>query len=127
LRLRRKTSTRRREDESRRAADADQLRTALQAKHPSAKDARRQRERNLRRRGFVDRALQSFCLIVAAAGPDAILRDVAPQRRAQRRRARGVRRHDKRASSAGYRCRDEMAAIEVHDRVSGRRARKRGL
>ena len=48
------------EDELGRAAHADQLRAALQAKHAGAIDARRQRQRHLRARGFVDRALQDF-------------------------------------------------------------------
>ena len=46
------------EDELGRAAHADQLRAALQAQHAGAIDARRQRQRHLRARGFVDGALQ---------------------------------------------------------------------
>ena len=99
------------------AAHADQLGAVLQPKHPGAIDARRQRQRDLRPRGIVDRALQGFGLIVGAAGPDAILRGVAPERRGQRRRPRGV---GGQRNCAGYACgggSDEMAAIDVHDRV----------
>ena len=105
------------EDEPGRAAHADQLRAVLQAKHPGAIDARRQRQRHLRARGFVDRALQGSGLVVGAAGPDAILRGIAPERRGERRRARGIRRHRQRAGHAADGCSDEMAAIDVHDRV----------
>ncbi len=109
-------------DQSGRAAHADQLRAVLQAQHSGAIDARRQRQRHLRPRGLVDRALQSSGLIVGAAGPDAILRGVAPERRGQRCGARGIGRHRQRAGRAGHGCSDEMAAIEVHGRVSGGRA-----
>ena len=47
------------------------------AQHAGAIDARRQRQRHLRARGFVDRALQFCGLIVGTAGAHAILRDVA--------------------------------------------------
>ena len=89
------------EDEPGRAAHADQLRAVLQTKHAGAIDARRQRQRHLRARGLIDRALQNLGLIVGAAGADAILRGVAPERGGERRRARGVRRHRQRARSAG--------------------------
>ena len=105
------------EDELGRAAHADQLRAVLQTKHSGAIDARRQRQRHLRARGFVDRALQRPGLIVGTAGPHAILRGVAPERRCQRRRARGIRRHRERAGNAGSGGSDQMAAVDVHDRV----------
>ena len=89
------------EDEPGRAAHADQLRAAWQAQHAGAIDAGRQRQRHLRARGLVDRALQGAGLVVGAAGPHAILRGVAPERRGRRRRARGVRRHRQRAGDAG--------------------------
>ena len=79
------------EDEFGRAAHADQLRAVLQAQHAGAIDARRQRQRHLRPRGLIDRALQDPGLVVGTAGPHAILRGVAPERRGQRRRARGIR------------------------------------
>ena len=107
------------ENEPGRAAHADQLRAVLQAKQPGAIDARRQRQRHLRARGIVDRPLQHSGLVFGAAGTHAILRGVAPERRGQRRRARGIRRHRQRAGNAGGGCSDEMAAIDVHDRVSG--------
>ncbi len=99
------------------AAHADQLRAVLQPQHAGAIDAGRQRQRHLCPRGFVDGALQSPRLVVGAAGPHAILRGVASERRGQRCCARGVRRHRKRAGNAGHGCSDQMAAIEVHDRV----------
>ena len=68
------------EDEFCRAAHADQLRAVLQAKHAGAIDAGRQRQRHLRARGFIDRALQDPGLVVGTAGPHAILRGVAPER-----------------------------------------------
>src|ERR1700682_3160057 len=64
-----------------RAAHADQLGAALQAKHPGTIDARRQRQRHLRAGGIVDRPLQDLGLVVGTAGPDAIMRGVAPERR----------------------------------------------
>jgi hypothetical protein len=67
------------EDEFCRAAHADQLRAAFQAQHSGAIDAARQREGSLRARGFIDRTLQRACLVVGAAGSDAILRDVAAE------------------------------------------------
>ena len=105
------------EDEFCRAAHADELRAVLQAQQSGAIDAGRQRQRHLRARRFVDRALQSSGLVVGTAGPHAILRGVAPERRGQRRRARGIRRHRERAGNAGSGSSDQMAAIDVHDRV----------
>ena len=55
------------EHEFGRAAHADQLRSALQAQHAGAIDARRQRQRHLRARGLVDRALQVSGLVVGTA------------------------------------------------------------
>jgi len=78
------------EHEPGRAAHADQLGAALQAKHPGAIDARRQRQRHLRAGGIVDRPLQDLGLVVGTAGPDAIMRGVAPERRGQRRCPRVV-------------------------------------
>ena len=96
------------------------MRAVLQPKHAGAIDAGRQRQRHLRARGVIDRALQGPGLIVGAAGVDAILRGVAPERRGQRRRARGVGRHRQRAGNAGGGGSDQMAAIDVHGRVSRR-------
>jgi hypothetical protein len=67
------------EDEFCRAAYADQLRAVLQAQHTCAIDSRRQRQRHLRSRRFIDRALQDSGLVVGTAGPHAILRSVAPE------------------------------------------------
>ena len=103
------------ENEFGRAAHADELRAALQAQHAGAVDARRQRQRHLRARGLVDRALQVFGLIVGTAGTHAVLRDVAAERGGERCRARGIRRHRKRAGDAGGGDSDEMAAVDVHD------------
>ena len=50
-----------------RAANADQLRSALQVQHAGAVDTRRQRQRHLRARGLVDRALQILGLVVGTA------------------------------------------------------------
>src|SRR5450432_56636 len=58
------------EHEPGRAAHADQLGAALQAKHAGAIDARRQRQRHLRAGGIVDRPLQDLGLVVGTAGPD---------------------------------------------------------
>ncbi len=107
------------EDEFGRAAHPDELRAGLQAEHPGAIYARRQRQRNLRPRGVVDGALQNLCLIVRAAGPDAILRNVAPERRCPRCRARGFRRDRERAGYASGGCSNQMAAYDVHISVSG--------
>ncbi len=106
------------------AAHAHQLRAVLQAKHAGAIDARRQCQRHLRPRRLIDGALQSPRLIVGAAGPDAILRSVASERGGRRRRARGIRRHGKRAGNAGHGCSYEMAPIEVHGRVFPAAARE---
>src|SRR5207247_1013582 len=73
-----------------RPANADQLRAVRKAQHAGAIDARRQRQRRLRAHGFVDRALQFRGLIVGAAGTHAILRNVAPERGGEGRRARSV-------------------------------------
>ena len=81
------------ENEFGRAAHADELRAALQAKQAGAVDTRRQRQRRLRARRIVDRALQLLGLVVGAAGPHAILRDVAAERGDERRRARSIWRH----------------------------------
>ena len=101
------------EHEFGRAAHPDQLRAASEAKHAGAIDTGRQRQRHLRARGFIDRALKVFGLIVGTAGADAILRDVAAKRRGRRRRARGIGRHRQRAGDAGGRS-YETAAIHVH-------------
>src|SRR6185437_3756929 len=77
-------------------------------------DARRQRKRHLRACGFVDRALQRLGLVVRTAGPDAILRGIAPERGGEGSRARGIGRHRQRAGRAADGCPDEMAAIDVH-------------
>ena len=78
------------ENQPGRAAHADELGTALQAKHSSTVDARRQCQRRLCPRRIIDRALQIPGLVVGAAGPHAILRDVAAQRGDERRRARSI-------------------------------------
>ena len=76
------------EHEFGRAAHADQLRAVRKPQHAGAIDARRQRQRHLRARGLVDRALQFCGLVVGTAGTHAILRDVAAERGGERRRAR---------------------------------------
>jgi hypothetical protein len=86
----------------------------LQAEHAGAIDARRQRQRRLRARGFVDRALQFGGLIVGAAGTHAILRDVAAERGDEGRRARWLRRNGKRAGDTGGGCSNEMTAVHGH-------------
>jgi hypothetical protein len=101
------------------------LRAVLQAKHSGAIDARRQRQRHLGASRFIDRALQRLGLIVGTAGPHTVLRGVATERRGERCRARGVRRHRHRAGHAGRRCCNEMAAIDVHDRIFPRTGLRR--
>jgi len=89
---------------------------------PSRVAEEAQEEAGLRPRRLVDRALQNLGLIVGTAGPHAILRGVAPKRRGHRCCPRGIRRHRQRPGKTGGGCSDEMAAIDVHDRVSGRRS-----
>ena len=84
-----------------RAAHADELRAALEAQHAGAVDTRRQRQRHLRARRLIDGALQIAGLVVGAAGPHAILGDVAAKRGGQRCGARRFRRHRERAGNAG--------------------------
>ena len=104
------------EDEFGRAAHADELRAAREAKHAGAVDAWRQRQRHLRTRGLVDGALEAAGLVVGAAGPHAILRGVAAERGGERRCARRLGRHRQRAGNSGGRGSHEMAAVDVHDR-----------
>ena len=102
------------EDKFGRAAHADQLAAAGEPQQTGAVDTGRQCERHLRAGGLVDRALQRAGLVVRAAGPHAILRGVAPERRGRRRRARGIGRHRQRAGNAGRGGPDQMPAIDVH-------------
>ncbi len=67
----------------------------------------------------IDGALQGPGLIVGTAGPHAILGGVAADRRSRWCRARRIRRHRQRPGNASGGYPDEMAAIDVHDRVSG--------
>src|SRR5947209_19983131 len=60
------------EDQFCRAAHADQLRGSGKFQHAGTVNARRQCERHLRARSFVDRALQRAGLVVGTAGPYAV-------------------------------------------------------
>ena len=104
------------EDEFGRAAHADELCAARKPQRAGAIEAGRQRQRHLRARRFVDRALQDAGLILGRVGPHAILRGVASERGGERRGARGIGRHRQRTGGAGRGSSEKMAAIEVHDR-----------
>src|SRR5581483_4092756 len=108
------------EDELRRAAHADELRAVGQIERAGAVDTGRQRQRHAGARGFVDGALQAAGLVLGTARPHAILRGVAPERARELRRARSLGRGGEGAGKSGGGGSDEMAAIEVHDRLSAR-------
>ena len=96
------------------AAHADQLAAGRQSQQPGAVDPGRERERHLRARGVIDRALQVAGLVLGAAGANAVVRDVAAERACGLRGRRSVRRQRKRAGDAGGGCSDQMTAVDVH-------------
>ena len=103
-----------REHQYGRAAHSDQLRALGESQRPGAVDAGRQREWSVDAGRFIDRPLQRVGLVVGCIRPHAVMGDVAPERRCQRCRARGLWRHRQRTGDAGGRNSEDMTAAEIH-------------